>query len=120
MQSEAGGPNNAKIILLHVIESDDKAISMDDSSNHQFRERLRDRILDRNDIEFEHVTRHGDPADVILDYAKKNSVDRIVMGTHGLSGLKSVFVGSVAKQVMSNATCPVVTVKLPLLTAVKS
>jgi nucleotide-binding universal stress UspA family protein len=118
--AELAKANSAKIILLHVIEPDEKAISIDDSANQQFKERLRDRILDRNDIEFEHVTRHGDPADVIIDYAKKNSVDRIVMGSHGLSGLKSVFVGSFAKQVMSDATCPVVMVKLPLLAAVKS
>jgi len=120
LAAELAKANNAKLILLHVIEPDEKAISIDDSTNQRFQLRLRDRILDRNDIEFEHVTRHGDPADVIIDYAKKHSVDRIVMGTHGLSGLISVFVGSVVKQVMSNATCPVVTVKLPLSTAVKS
>lgn len=120
LAAELAKANDAKLILLHVIEPDEKAISIDDSNNQRFQLRLRDRILDRNDIEFEHVTRHGDPADVIIDYAKKHSVDRIVMGTHGLSRLISVFVGSVAKQVMSGATCPVVTVKLPLLTAVKS
>jgi len=120
LAAELAKANNAKLILLHVIEPDEKAISMDDSNNHQFQERLRDRILDRHDIAFEHVTRRGDPAEVIVDYAKKHGVDRIVMGIHGASGLKSVFVGSVAKQVMSRASCPVVTVKLPRSTAVKS
>ena len=117
--AELAKTNNAKIILLHVIEKDEKALSIDDSANRQFRERVRDRILDRNDIEFEHVTRHGDPAEVIIEYAKKNSVNRIVMGTRGVSGLKSMFVGSVAKPVMFGATCPVITVKLPLSNTVQ-
>lgn len=120
LAAELAKTNNAKLILLHVIEPDEKAISMHDSTNHRYRERLRDRILDRHDIEFEHVTRHGDPADVIVDYAKKPGVDRIVMGTHGASGLKSMFVGSVAKHVMSHAACPVITVKIPRSTTVKS
>ena len=118
--AELAKANNAKIILLHVIEPDAKAISIDDSVNQRSKNRWRDRILDRNRIEFEHVTGHGDPADLIIDYAEQHSVDRIVMGTHGLGGLKNVFVGSVAKQVMSHATCPIVTVKLPSITAVKS
>ena len=120
LAAELAKTNNAKIILLHVIESDEKAISIDESANHQFLEGLRDRILDRHEIKFEHVTRRGDPADVILEYAQKHSVDRIVMGTHDVSGLRRMFVGSVAKQVMSHATCPVVTVKLPLFTVAKS
>jgi len=64
-------------------------------------------------IEFEHVSRRGKPAEVIVDFARKRSIDLIVMGTHGKTGLARVVVGSVAQNVMANAPCPVVTVKMP-------
>jgi hypothetical protein len=37
----------------------------------------------------------------------------IVMGTHGLTGLKRVLMGSVAEGVAREAPCPVVIVKAP-------
>jgi len=105
--------NKSKVVLLHVIEPNGEPISMDQSNNQKFQERLRDQYLDLSDVEHEQLTRHGDPADITIEYAKKNDVDLIVMGTHGRTGLASLVVGSVAQKVMAHATCPVVTVKLP-------
>jgi nucleotide-binding universal stress UspA family protein len=53
----------------------------------------------------------GDPAEVIVQYAKQHSVDQIVMGTHGHGRIASVLMGSVAKKVLENAHVPVVLVK---------
>lgn len=53
----------------------------------------------------------GDPAEQILQYAKDNSVDLIVMGTHGRKGLDRILMGSVAQEVIRNARVPVLTVK---------
>jgi len=51
------------------------------------------------------------PADVIveaiLDQARTELADLIVMGTKGASGLREVFFGSVASRVMEAAACPV-------------
>jgi nucleotide-binding universal stress UspA family protein len=53
------------------------------------------------------------PATALLDAARKSTADLIVLGTHGRSGLKRVLLGSVAEEVVREATCPVVMVKAP-------
>jgi len=46
----------------------------------------------------------------ILQGAEEEKADIIVMGTTGASGLKGIFLGSVAGEVLSKATCPVLAV----------
>lgn len=53
----------------------------------------------------------GHVANEILEYALHNSVDLIVLATHGLTGLKHFLLGSVAEKVIRRAPCPVITVK---------
>jgi universal stress protein A len=53
----------------------------------------------------------GEPALEIVARAKESSVDAIVMGTHGRSGFKRLFMGSVAESVLRSAPCPVVVVR---------
>jgi nucleotide-binding universal stress UspA family protein len=48
---------------------------------------------------------------VIIDYAKKNGVDLIVVGSTGVTGFKRLFLGSIANAVISNAHCPVMVVR---------
>ena len=55
----------------------------------------------------------GLPADSILDTARAQSVDMIVMGTHGRRGLSHVLFGSVAESVLRRSSCPVLTVRSP-------
>jgi universal stress protein A len=47
----------------------------------------------------------------IVNYAKAENVDLIVMGTHGRTGLKRLLLGSVAEAVVRHAPCPVTLVK---------
>jgi nucleotide-binding universal stress UspA family protein len=47
----------------------------------------------------------------IVAEAEQLSVDLIVMGTRGHTGVKHVLLGSVAERVVRTATCPVLTVK---------
>ncbi|MFT6843839.1 MAG: nucleotide-binding universal stress UspA family protein [Flavobacteriales bacterium] len=47
----------------------------------------------------------------ITSQAEKHKIDLIVMGTHGVSGLKEVFVGSNTEKVVRIAQCPVLSVK---------
>lgn len=54
----------------------------------------------------------GRPASSIVRVAEENRVDLIVMGTHGLTGIGRLLVGSVAQEVVAKAPCPVLTVKL--------
>ena len=51
------------------------------------------------------------PANAILEYAKRNNADLIVMGSQGLRGIKKIKVlGSVSRHVLENASCPVLIV----------
>ena len=54
---------------------------------------------------------HGDPARVIVEYAKSHDVDMIVMGRRGLGSFSAVLVGSVTNKVAHHADCAVLTVK---------
>ena len=49
----------------------------------------------------------------IIQAAKKENADLIIMGTHGRTGLEHVLMGSVAEKVVRRAPCPVLTVKHP-------
>lgn len=53
----------------------------------------------------------GDPSYEIVEYANKIGADAIVLGTHGRSGLKRLFMGSVAEGVLRSASVPVLTVR---------
>jgi universal stress protein A len=53
----------------------------------------------------------GDPAGAIVDFAKDEQIDLIVLGTHGRSGLSRLLMGSVAEAVVRRAECPVLTFK---------
>ena len=59
----------------------------------------------------ESVVREGYAATAIVDEAIELGADLIVIGTHGLSGLKHMLLGSVAERVVQKAPCPVLTVK---------
>jgi nucleotide-binding universal stress UspA family protein len=51
------------------------------------------------------------PVSEILRYAEEESVDLIVMGTHGRGFLAHALIGSVAERVVRRAPCPVLTVR---------
>ncbi|MFO7274611.1 MAG: universal stress protein [Bacillota bacterium] len=49
----------------------------------------------------------GEPAEEIVDYARLEQVDLIVMGSRGLSPIKELLLGSVSDKVLRTAPCPV-------------
>lgn len=53
----------------------------------------------------------GSPKSEIIQYARKEKCDLIVMATHGRTGLGHVLMGSVAETVVRTAPCPVMTVR---------
>jgi nucleotide-binding universal stress UspA family protein len=66
-------------------------------------------------LEGEVVVVRGVPFQEILDTAKKQQVDLIIMGTHGRTGLQHMLLGSVAEKVVRLAPCPVLVVRQPPL-----
>lgn len=53
----------------------------------------------------------GEPAEEILDNAKKSNCDCIVMGKSGLGKIEKLFMGSVSDQVAKLSDVPVILVK---------
>ena len=53
----------------------------------------------------------GNPAKIILEFAKKEQIDLIIMGTQGRKGVERAIFGSVALKVVQDAPCPVVTIR---------
>lgn len=57
------------------------------------------------------VSAPGIPDQEIVERAKAERVDLVVMGTHGRTGLKHVLLGSIAERVVRLSPCPVLTVR---------
>ncbi len=53
---------------------------------------------------------HGDPATVILRYAKRRKADLVVLGTRGLGQVKGMLMGSVSRKVtnLSEISCLII------------
>ena len=51
-------------------------------------------------VEVESVILEGSPAKELVDFAEKNDIDLIVMGTHGKTGILRFLIGSVAENVV--------------------
>lgn len=59
----------------------------------------------------EGIVLEGDPAAAVLEYAGKNGVDLIIVGSRGLSTFKRIILGSVSTKLVQEAKMPVLVVK---------
>jgi universal stress protein A len=64
-----------------------------------------------NDVSAKVVVGTGVPAREIVDTARIQNSDLIIISTHGRTGLKHVIVGSTAENVVRHAPCPVLVVR---------
>src|SRR5262245_26173308 len=64
-------------------------------------------------VAFKIEVREGTPFEAIVDFAKTQNIDLIVLGTHGRGWLAHVLMGSVAEKVVRKSPCPVLTVRHP-------
>ena len=62
-------------------------------------------------VEVEPVILEGNPANEIVDFAEKNDIELIVMGTHGKTGIQRFLIGSVAENVVRHSKKSVLVVK---------
>ncbi len=81
-----------------------------EKEQESFAEAYLDKILNeliKYGITARKIVLKGEPAQNILDYAEKNSVDLIIMTTHGRSGPARWAMGSVAERVTQHSSVPV-------------
>jgi nucleotide-binding universal stress UspA family protein len=67
--------------------------------------------IDFKGVEVTAEIQEGNPAQMIINYTKKNAVDLIIIGTHGYSGIKRLMFGSVALQVLHESDVPVLLIQ---------
>ena len=110
--------HNARLILLYVKQAQE-TIQGEFGILPPEREQDDDGILDRlgemlpegSPVEMERLVAHGMAADAIVQVAKDQHCDLIVMGTHGRKGLGRLFYGNVADSVIRAAPCPVLALR---------
>jgi nucleotide-binding universal stress UspA family protein len=113
---------SASVTMLHVTEA--ASYGLDFTLVHAGDARKTAQALDKRLGEFaallkkqgipaRHVLQSGAPGDAILDRARADAADLIVMGTHGRRGFSHLASGSVAEAVLRQAPCPVLTIKSP-------
>jgi len=59
----------------------------------------------------------GNAVDGIIEFAREQNADLLVMCTHGRTGLSHVLMGSTAEAVVRQAPCPVLTLRQPMTVA---
>ncbi len=62
-------------------------------------------------IQFDTFIVMGQPADEILEKARAENYDLIVVGSRGLGEIKSYIMGSVSNRVSRHASCPVLIIR---------
>ena len=105
----------AELLIVHVIEpviQDLEGIEPIEAVEG-LQAALRDVRPKDESIGYSHRMLDGPPADAILRLAEEESVEMIVMGTHGRTGFKRLIMGSVAEEVVRKAACPVLTLRQP-------
>lgn len=114
---EMGQLRGAEVIVYYVIDLADQWTKPEHSG--PVREMLAchkqslDKFLrekfpeDMNLTEVRQVVEFGGAVDNIVEKAEAEQVDRIVMSTHGRTGIDHLLIGSVSEKVIARAPCPV-------------
>jgi len=118
---------NAEILALHMLElsnavltsttdqHDVEAIFYLKLAEKKFKTFLKKDYL--NDLKVTPVVKHFKVFSEVNDVAEENDADLVVMGSHGVSGIKEVLVGSNTEKVVRHSKIPVLVVKHnPILT----
>jgi universal stress protein A len=80
---------------------------------HREMERLVTKLREQTGLKVQGGVESGPAAQLIVQVARESAHDLIVMGTHGRSGWKHLWTGSVAEKVVRGAPCPVLTIRHP-------
>lgn len=120
----------AELIALYVISSDARYDYVEDTITPRLPRALKDVMMvamRRGEKHLDKVKQKAKEKNVnvktdiivgissvvkeIVNYAEKNSINMIVVGSRGLTGFKKMLLGSVASGVVTYANCPVLVIK---------
>ncbi len=84
---------------------------------HDFRENLKERMAKladscglRTGTDHIHLV-HGDPAQIIPEFIRREKIDLAVMGTHTRTGLSNLVIGNTAEQILDKIQCSLLAMK---------
>ena len=115
---------NAEIVLIYVVEPviyppdfSMGQIAMP-SLNTEWDERAKDELdkLAKSEIStsVKTILKTGKPFVEIIETAKEENIDLIIIATHGHTGVEHILFGSTAEKVVRKAPCPVLTLREPI------
>jgi nucleotide-binding universal stress UspA family protein len=84
---------------LHVLTVDERRPEeiLDEARNY----------LAPHEITAQYIAQDGDPSERIVEYARENSADLLMMGAYGHSKVRELIVGSATAYAMNHAPCPI-------------
>ncbi len=113
--------NNAELLVLHMLEINEAPMTGTDSEHNEkiifflkLAEQKFENFLNKDFLEGITVTsivKHYKVFSEIAELAENHSIDMIVMGSHGTSGMSEIFVGSNTEKVVRYSDIPVLVVK---------
>ena len=114
---EMGRLRGAEVIVYHVIDLADQWAKPEHSGpvremlechKHSLDNFLREKFPEEMNLtEVRQVVEFGGAVDNIIEKAEAERVDRIVMSTHGRTGIDHLLIGSVSEKVIAPGPCPV-------------
>ena len=112
---------DAEILALHMLEISETILTKGETALQdetvffiKLAEKKFNEFLEQDFLEGISVTpivKHFKVFSEVNDVAKEQNADMIVMGSHGSSGLKEIFVGSNTEKVVRHADIPVLVIK---------
>lgn len=70
-----------------------------------------EQVVQQANIPYKLTILTGNPGPTIVDYAQKQAVDLIIIGSRGLNALQEMMLGSVSHKVVQRVSCPTLIVK---------
>lgn len=110
--------HGSDILVLHIVPPEpiinsalEPATWEHDAMEQQAREEMNRAEQETiSDVKHEYMVENGSLKDVLDNVIRAREISLVVLGTHGRTGLKKIFLGSVAEEIYRLATCPVMTI----------
>jgi len=117
--------NKAKLYAVHVIAPGETKVTQHDPRDAEWKKHMQEHLMEQGrgatkyvetagkivNVVVEPVVLEGNPASEIVNFAEKNDIQLIVMGTLGKSGIQHFLLGSVAENVVRHSRVPVLVVR---------
>jgi nucleotide-binding universal stress UspA family protein len=117
--------NKAKLYAVHVVAPGEIKITQNEPRDAEWQKHMNEQLIAQGkeathyaettgkilNVVVEPVILEGNPANEIVNFAKKNEIELIVMGTLGKTGIQHFLLGSVAENVVRHSKVPVLVVR---------